>query len=417
MSRTDLDYYGTVPVNQYSRRRRVIRRDTYGILTPIDSTTTNVGLNRDIMSRTRRSLVTPDFHLMQERGLLQPLPFTYSEWSYDCPQGLLEDKYRNVAGPYDYDDIWTLTGAVWTKQSASYGLAEPSVFIKQNLMNRSDQTALAKISNAAVNLGEMWGERRETVAMIKDKVDRIRWAHTALKRGNLRNAAEYLGLNPNGLKSQSRSLANGWLELQYGWRPLLTDIWGLIVFLQKKADSPKSRIVRVVSEQKSSETRTSGTGHSMSDPIDTRRYEIRSKTCIYFRRKSEVLADLNSLGLVNPALISWNLTKYSFIADWFLGVSNWLNAFTAFYGYEYYAGCRTFSERLSHKLQWEYSQSDGPDSYHMQTCSAVEKSEFFKVNRDILVSWPVLGLPAFKDPGSVEHALNSLALLRQSFRR
>lgn len=276
---------------------------------------------------------------------------------------------------------------------------------------------MLKIKNQDFNLANFLGERTQTVDMIKENFNRIRKAYSSLKKGNISAAAKELGVvsvntkkfNSRYLKNQSRAISNGWLELQYGWLPLLSDIYGAVKFL--KQDFQKDRLLRVSAEEKFTNSDVRRSIETDRTTTTTNKYEINVKTCIYYRQNSATLSTLSSLGITNPLSLAWELTKYSFVVDWAVSVSNFLSTLDAGFGYSFYAGCKTKGVR---------SSSIKETSFNGQTIGAQKKEglytetdENFQLNRDPLITFPILTLPAFRDPTSILHALNSIALLRQ----
>jgi hypothetical protein len=90
------------------------------------------------------------------------------------------------------------------------------------------------IKDQKVNLMQAFAERRQTARLLASTVTKLTKMVTSLKRGDLRGAGKALGVNvrPRRVRkyksvfsnNPSEAFASGVLELQYGWRPLYSDI-------------------------------------------------------------------------------------------------------------------------------------------------------------------------------------------------
>lgn len=192
------------------------------------------------------------------------------------------------------------------------------------------------------------------------------------------------------------------------------DAHGAVEFLRKSFTSPKTEMMRTSAVVKFNDESTKVTPIQAGTLTTTNRYDIEVKTCLYYRRSSSTLHTLSSLGITNPLYLSWELMKYSFVIDWFVHVGDFLSSLDAAFGCSFVAGCVTTGVRASQELRWYQSGVTSPGNSIFSDYS--EKDENFSVDRSTLLTFPLLTLPAFKDPRSLEHALNAIALLRQSKR-
>jgi hypothetical protein len=149
-------------------------------------------------------------------------------------------------------------------------------------------------------------------------------AFVALKHGNFSTVAKILKLysprHPTAfqnLRFQTKSVADRWLELRYGWVPALQDIHGAAQALALYYNPPRSAIIRV---QKSRITFMDNSINPTAWTVPARLKETHK--IIYVLK--ERLPQHRSLGLADPLSVGWELLPFSFIADWFIPIGTYL---------------------------------------------------------------------------------------------
>lgn len=116
-----------------------------------------------------------------------------------------------------------------------------------------------------------------------------------------------------------QSFSEGWLELQWGWVPLLSDVWELTKLLDQLG---KPRVERLVVRR-----RVNGTlVIPVEQPWMGHTGTIYTKKQIIAEIKEVDFPILNMLGLDDPASLIWELTPFSCIADYFYPAGNYLAA-------------------------------------------------------------------------------------------
>lgn len=291
------------------------------------------------------------------------------------------------------------------------------------------QTAM---QNETVNIAQDIGEIGETIAMIHKTISRVHGAHTMLRGGNIPGAIRALWQgnthgSPNGKPfrnalSESRTLAQNWLELQYGWKPLLMDIHDGIEKVRVFAkNAPRPLIV--------SEARASGSSFT-NDYTDImlygfptvkggRRNWVTKGTVKYkvrYQMEDAHLAFLAQTGFTNPINLVWELLPYSFVVDWFLTVGPWLESFSSYQGLKFYDGMKLTFERLyvTDSVQFGPRPPLPGYTYKLAVQSGAQW-RYVWLKRERLTSFPRPAKPVFKSPWSTGHVLNALALLASSF--
>lgn len=111
---------------------------------------------------------------------------------------------------------------------------------------------------------------------------------------------------------------------------------------------------------------------------------------------------------------------YSFVVDWFLPIGSWLQSLTAATGFTFKSGSRsTISQMSSRGISNNLFASYDPPGPHSDIWSGEFPSmtgSAFSFTRHCYASTPVPGV-YLKNPLSMKHMLNGLALLSLAFRR
>lgn len=312
------------------------------------------------------------------------------------------------------------TGTTWGPS-----LPNPSHDVKAS--NKAVKRLIGR-SNSAIdaNLAQDTAQLGQTVRVIGDAATRIAKSFTALKRGNIPLAVKSLWqsrsplYNPRFRPKPGRNLADNWLALQYGWKPLLQDVHGSM-------SSLANYNLGAAAVQRMS---ASGSQDSLS-VTDSRRatgWEVAGKCLIYsrttckytirYRVGNHLQAFLAQTGFSNPINLAWEVLPYSFVVDWLLPVGPYLETLTAWNGLVFLDGVKTQFTRqvIWYDVAWSgHNKLAAADSY--TTSAGGLFRHWILLDRVKLTAFPTLTQPSLKNPLSTEHALNALALLRSAFRR
>lgn len=337
-------------------------------------------------------------------------------WRMPTPYRRLDLKV--VPLPYSY--VYELTSSTWRQSGITpvatsvgpgtglpyYGTAvEGGVRlpnVSQSTINRADTEAIAKLRDSKVSLAESIAEYKLTLGMMTDTALRVATAFRQVKRGQYAAAARTLG-KPKHPGRPAKSAAAAWLELQYGWLPLVGDIYGAFEAVQRgirAADyiAVARRNVEVELDLPPS-------------PAHYNRWETEGwiregcSTVLWARLSSGILDTLDSVGLLNPASIAWELVPFSFVIDWLFPVGTMLTALTGTVGLDFVSGTRTL--RVSGRYRVSGYNLTGYVSGELPGLQV----ELNCISRSVLNSFPHHSGVYMKDPFSVKHASNLLALL------
>jgi hypothetical protein len=153
-------------------------------------------------------------------------------WKPENYYRYLHEKAAMPNGPVHLKLTWLANGnysEYYGGSNSGYGdvgYLGPTVADRQARADRLGRSLLSKIKGQKVNLGVFLAEREQTLSLFGETARRIAKACQALRRKRFKEAFRALRCPPNKNVNASRSLADNWLQLQYGWLPLLGDMYG-----------------------------------------------------------------------------------------------------------------------------------------------------------------------------------------------
>lgn len=284
-----------------------------------------------------------------------------------------------------------------------------------NLGNHDDlavNQALLNLSNQKTDFGQNFVEHQQVADMTAGTVTDIAHSVKDYKRRNPRDWSKVKKLTSFGRKKLG-AIPNSWLELQYGWIPLLLDVKGAFdVMKQVDSDSVSMRYSVHGHSGESSSYLTSSQyfGASSSFHFGKMRYQIEDRVgCtvrLDFYMDNPMLHEAQQIGLVNPVQLAWNLVPYSFVADWFLPVGDYLQSWTAPLGLSFLAG--SVSTLRKRRVTEGIFVPDPIMDYATVSGGYADNVSFSRI---ILSDFPGPRMPHFKNPLSLHHLANAMSLL------
>lgn len=280
--------------------------------------------------------------------------------------------------------------------------------------------------NAAVTLAEM----NQTISLIAQTAYRVSEAVTAVQRLDLKRLARALGMDAKSKRRagkyidrnkrkivDARSLkdftANTWLEVKYGWKPLLSDIESSMEALFKLMEADDADFhVRGKRRWSERNDEVHGSGEVTRERKAT--YLITGR----FQVVSSEQRKWSGLGLTSLSSVIWEKIPFSFVADWFVPVGSYLESLSVMEGLRYVGGTVT-------KCSWERIQGRVPggtriSGYWYTHGDTLYLSERYRMDRDVMINVPdptkILFSKSFADAMSVDHAVTALALMNSKFR-
>jgi hypothetical protein len=123
-------------------------------------------------------------------------------------------------------------------------------------------------------------------------------------------------------------------------------------------------------------------------------------------------AFLKQIGFDNPISLAWEILPYSFVLDWFLPIGDFLDGLNRWKGLSFVSGWEVqFTRKTTLADIYYYFE----DSTRVQCRYGNWSSDAVLLDRSALNDFPQVQWPSWKNPVSVTHAANALALMRVAF--
>lgn len=300
-------------------------------------TSASMGNTRGYFKETV-DVVTPNFSKLQAEGRVINNPMWVTEVDHQ--------QYSDSGWKFQSQSGGTMYYGECQRDWCQVALGAPSnPGLDQSILDYL-LASTATTAWAGVDVGEFQGlaalgELHSTLNMLGDPVRSLStflwqraWANADWKAAR-------------GRAAKARALANLlsslWLQYQYAFRPIIKDIEAILHELQTQTFSPR-RTSRAKAEQSVS-TQSSYVAHTGGGAIDI---DIHEEV----ERKYSVRSGILYEGSVDPAKqfgfhwtalpsAAWELTPWSFVADWFINVGDYLQAISPKIGVHVLAGWQT----------------------------------------------------------------------------
>lgn len=299
------------------------------------------------------------------------------------------------------------------------GFAGPVTPSDNSVRDLALTAALLKLQAKTVDLGQNFAERKQTADLVSDACRKIAAGVRLFRQRH--SPRTWRKIQRDGAKRQHFNHftpGQKWLELQYGWKPLMSDIVDAANRI-KSGGAPYEKADRVSVFARKRRTESvrywdlpvSGGCFQkvMQGPVSH-----QGVVSLSYYMDNSLLPMFNSLGLVNPAALLWEETPYSFVVDWFLPVGNWLNAMTADLGWNFAGGSSSYKGYCVHRALGSVRYA-GPNPNGI----ASGRVQFYKIehgfSRGVYSSSPV-PMVHLKNPLSFLHVSEAIALLQKAFR-
>lgn len=217
------------------------------------------------------------------------------------------DRYRyNPEGFTDYYGYRTGSAPAFHRASSSRGKTNP--WPTDATIGIAQQRAGAKFRGPDLDLGEGLTGLRSSYRMIAARVGSLVSFLSNVRKYGARNAIAATGLNwPTDGVSNTKRMSDAYLETTFGWGQMASDAYGAASAIERGLSGNGTFVSARATE------------YTTKHPLGSRGFaKVTLGGTIYHPG----LRALNQLGLNNPALIAWQNVPLSFVADWFIGLSD-----------------------------------------------------------------------------------------------
>lgn len=337
---------------------------------------------------------------------------------------------------YDTDQSYTMTESFMSESLVSYrnpnfpypvigGARQMSRFgattwLPRDLFTANDQIRLIKklgekVRGSEFNAGVFLAETNEALGLIGDSAIRIAKSIHHLRRGDFAGSARsllertsrkpikpYSEMRP--FKPTAERLSSHWLELQYGWLPLLEETYTGAQYVAHQLSVPLKKKYKA-SIRVEQRHRRSYVGGLTPYPIygDSVLTHTRWLTAVF----TEKAPTLESMVPLDPATVAWELLPYSFVLDWFIPIGSFLEARAAS------NSLKCDYHVIANKLEGRAFTPHGPGLVGPRSPDYNYNVNF---TRQVIAGSPQVPLPRFKplsEALSVKRVLSAISLVTQ----
>lgn len=272
--------------------------------------------------------------------------------------------------------------------------------------------ALAQFTERTVQLEAAAKELRGTMKMVGDLASGM-----ARTLDDLCDSRTRRGLPAKGLRSWKK-LPGWYLQWLYGWKPMADDLSNAFDRLIDLRLAGEEFILTLRKKLTARSTDLVETTVFNGNPIARITFERNqtSRAVMYFKLPDWYFDELPT---VAPFGTLWETAPYSFVIDWFLPVGQWIGAVESAQLWPFFIG-GTVSTRLDRKVL-DYriigARIGDIEGGSIRVSGSHREYRYERSVVDSMASGILFAKPDLRNPLSLSHAAQGLALLTQVFQK
>lgn len=344
----------TPPVMLTNLREAWSRGCSFGDCSPMNHSRSDLSELFSVGFDARSWTRTPGFRALKKQGKRLPEnPFSRTSVSASASASVRSETVSSWA-----DEVGNSTFSRNVRVMSLRYLYSNPISVDFDVLTDSEVAIklLDKIKDAEWQAPVFVAEARKSMEMVLQSAKTLARTIRNLRKGRIADVFKDLGLTENKriikrynttrFKDPSKAAAEAWLQLKYGWIPLLLDAKSaaetLAEIVEKDRDLPLTARVSM--------RRTTETVQEVAfsgQPVGSGSVRLETKTEVSKRLlvsyRVNPLDVPGSLGLLNPLAVAWELVPLSFVADWFLPIGDYLQHLDANLRYTFLSGLKSGS--------------------------------------------------------------------------
>ena len=235
---------------------------------------------------------------------------TACRWRY--VSGVKTERYHNGVGWRTRTTTGVDTGGIHIQDiehpngAIAFGWEDVQTLVE--CMNR--------LNDSKVSLGEYLAESVKSAEMLAGAGQELLSALLLAKKGQW-------GAIPKKFGWYRDRLSNYYLQYEYGWKPLCSDLHQLLENAQKGLSYPQ--LLHATKNQDNVlSAKWTHYGLQCEGTMN-----VKNNCTVYAEVRRPDLVAAQAYRTINPAALTWNLIPYSFVVDWFMPIGNFLEHLSA----------------------------------------------------------------------------------------
>lgn len=314
-----------------------------------------------------------------------PNPWSYRVYEEYRPNGYLYE--AGLQGQLDQEGYGIIDGSTTWNRPAW----------EQVLLRNMAQSKLYDKIRGNLDLAIDIAERKQSIDMVK----------------NLRKVINFAR---GGFWKRTAQMANGWLQYQYGWKPLMSTVYDVC--------NESSRVVLDALTEVKGKAKLPLDGTErvncivLNQSVPSYRTGKGKQACTYEVTLAPRYWDVGRWSTLNPVSLAWELVPYSFVVDWFYDVGSYLRNLESALLYRTYFVKGFVSNLYAFRAVYDipgfyyFGPTNGGKSWR-KVFWAQGKCREIQFIRTVLTSLPTPTMPSFRAKLGAERLASGAALLRQ----